>query len=137
MTQQQENKAIVTRFNKEFIEEGNLGVFWELVDINCINHVAPVGSDNGRDGMYYFLSEILRKGFPDITVNIFEQIAEGDLVTSRKEFYGTHTGIFMGIPPTQKKVVIKVIDIIRLKDGKYVDHWGLSNIDSMLGELRN
>jgi predicted SnoaL-like aldol condensation-catalyzing enzyme len=29
----------------------------------------------------------------------------------------------MGIPAFNKKVVIAVIEIIRLRDGKYVEHW--------------
>jgi predicted ester cyclase len=64
--------------------------------------------------MIYFIFEILRKGFPDITVDIFDQVAEGDKVTTRKTLKGTQTGEFMGIPPSNKKVTFNVIDIIRL-----------------------
>ena len=123
-----QNKAIVGRFNKEVIEQGNMKTFHELVAPDLFNHAAPAGMPNGPEGMIYFLRDVLKAGFPDLQVTILEQIAEKDLVTSRKQFHATHTENFMGIPASNKKVVIEVIEIIRLRDGKYVEHWGISNL---------
>lgn len=39
----EKNKAIVTRFNREAIEEGRLAAFDELIDDSFINHTAPAG----------------------------------------------------------------------------------------------
>ena len=78
---------------------------------------------------------MLRAGFPDIRVDILEQVAEGDLVTTRKVFHATHTGHMMGIHPSGKQVVINVIDIIRLKNGRYVEHWGMSNLSEVIAEI--
>ncbi len=47
----------------------------------------------------------------------------------------THTGDFMGIPASNKSVIINVIDIIRLRDGKYVEHWGMSNLADIIKEI--
>ena len=124
----EQNKAIVTRFNHEFIVQGNQDFFPELVADDLVNHSAPTGTPNGPDSMVYFIQHILRTGFPDIQVIIHDQIAEGDRVTTRKTFHATHTGEFMGIPASGKRVAIEVIDIIRLRDGKYVEHWGASNL---------
>ena len=131
----EQNKAIVRRFNKEFIEEGNLDSFKELVADNVCNHSAPPGSSTGADGMIHFISGILRKGFPDVRVEILDQVAENDKVTSRKILHATHLGEFMGIQPTHKKVTIHVIVIIRLHNGKYVEHWGSSNLAEVMAEL--
>ncbi|HET6991638.1 MAG TPA: ester cyclase [Bacteroidia bacterium] len=131
----EQNKKTVIRFNKEFIEKGDRETFEELVATDVVNHSAPLGSSTGADGMIHFLQDILRAGFPDLTVEILDQVAEGDLVTTRKAIQATHTGSFMGVPPTGKRVVIKVIDMIRLKDGKYVEHWGMSNIPEVIAQL--
>ena len=131
----EQNKAIVARFNKEFIEQGNMESFKELVADDLFNHAAPAGMPTGPDGMIYFLRDVLKTGFPDLRVKILDQIAEGDSVTSRKEFYATHMGTFMGIPASNKKVVIEVIEIIRLRDGKYVEHWGMSNLPDIIMEI--
>ena len=123
------------RFNKEFIEQGNLNSFHELIAEDVINHSAPEGSSKGRDGMLYFLENILRKGFPDLRVEILDQVAEGDKVTTRKAIYATHLGEFMGVPATRKRVTINVIDIIRLRDEKYIEHWGISNLHEIVAQI--
>lgn len=126
------NKAIVRRFNKEIIEQGTMDSFKELVADNVINHSAPAGLPNGPESMIFFISNVLRNGLSDIQVDILDQVSEGDKVTTRKIISGTHTGEFMGVPPSNKKIVINVIDIIRLQDGKYAEHWGLSNLSDVL-----
>ncbi|MES2726609.1 MAG: ester cyclase [Bacteroidota bacterium] len=131
----EQNKQSVIRFNKEFIEQGNINAFNELIADDVINHSAPAGASKGPDSMLYFLQHILKAGFPDIQVEILDQIAEGDKVTTRKVFHGTHTGEIMGITPSNKKVTIHVIDIIRLRDGKYIEHWGASNFSDIIKEI--
>jgi len=130
-----QNKATITRFNKEFIEGGNQQVFHEIIATDVVNRTAPEGSPNGKDGMFYFLEHILRKGFPDLTVEILDQVAEGDKVTTRKAIRGTHLGEFLGVPASNKTAKIDVIDIVRLENGQYKEHWGMSNIAELLGEL--
>ena len=131
----EQNKAIVVRFNKEFIEQGNERVFNELVSENVVNHSAPPGMPNGKESMHLFLSNVLRKAFPDLKVEVLEQVGEGDLVTTRKIITGTHLGALFGIAPTNKAVEINVIDIIRIQDGQYIEHWGQSNFDTVLKQL--
>lgn len=131
----EKNKTIVARFNKEVIEQGNLNAFNELVSSHVVNHAAPAGAPNGPESMSYFLLSVLRTGFPDIKVELHDQVAEGDKVSSRKTLHGTHTGGFMGIAPTHKQVSIQVLDIIRLENGQYAEHWGISNIPEVLQQL--
>ena len=129
------NKQIVVRFNKECIEQGRLESFEELLSDNVINHSAPAGMPPGKESFYFFLNNVLRKGFPDLEVQILEQVAENDLVTTRKKIKATHSGVIFGIPPTNKHVVINVIDIIRLHNGQYVEHWGQSNFEEVMKDI--
>jgi predicted SnoaL-like aldol condensation-catalyzing enzyme len=129
------NKQIVARFNKECIEQGRPESFEELLSDKVINHSAPAGMPNGKESFYFFLNNVLRQGFPNLKVEIQDQIAERDLVTTRKRIVATHTGEFFGIPVSNKEVEIKVIDIIRLQDGKYVEHWGQSNFDEVMKQI--
>ncbi|RYU97459.1 ester cyclase [Emticicia agri] len=131
----EQNKAVVLRFNKEFIEQGNMETFKELVADNVINHSAPAGTPNGPESMIYFLQNILRTGFPDLKVEILEQVAERDLVTTRKQIKATHTGEIMGIAASGKTVAINIIDIIRLRNGKYAEHWGASNFSEIIDQI--
>lgn len=131
----EKNKEIVLRFNREVIEQGNVDAFYELVSPNVINHAAPEDTPNGPESMRHFILQILRVGFPDVKVEIMDQVAEGDKVTTRKALHATNTGEFMGIPPSNKRVAIQVIDIIRLHQGKYAEHWGISNIPDIIRKI--
>ncbi|WP_342647450.1 ester cyclase [Mucilaginibacter sp. CSA2-8R] len=134
--QTEKNKAVVRRFNEEVIEEGNIDSFNTLMDEHFINHSAPTGADNGPAGMINTFNNILRPAMPDLKVTIYQQVAEGDLVTTRKTISGTQTGELMGIAPSGKKISIDVIDIVRIKNGKYVEHWGINTLPVILAELK-
>lgn len=131
----EENKAIVRRINKEFIEEGNMETFYEIFADDFINYTAPQGSPTNRDGVIYFFNQLLKPAFPDLKVVIHDMVAEGDKVTTRKSFQATHKGDFFGIKPTGKKVIMDVIDIIELRNGKYIGHWGILDLHGLLAKL--
>jgi predicted ester cyclase len=131
----EQNKQVVVRFNKECIEAGRQESFEELLSEHVVNHSARPGMPNGRESFYFFLNEVLRKGFPGLSVEIMDQVAEGDRVCTRKKIRGQHTGELLGIPPSYKEVEIDVIDIIRLENGRYVEHWGQSNFNEVLKQL--
>jgi predicted ester cyclase len=131
----EDNKAVVRRFNREVIEQGNVDSFNALMDKNFVNRSAPAGMDYGPQGMIYFFNEILRPAMPDVKVTIHQQVAEGDLVTRRKSISGTQTGALLGVPATGKAISSDVIDIVRVKDGKYMEHWGITSLPELLARL--
>jgi predicted ester cyclase len=130
-----QNKATVVRFNKEFIEGGSLEAFRQILAPDFVNRTAPPGAPTGPEGVAYFFNQFLKTAFPDLTVAIHDQVAEADKVTTRKSFHATHQGEFFGIPATQRPVVMDVVDIIRLRDGQFVEHWGLVDWQSVMAQL--
>lgn len=137
MDQQTErNKATVRRFNEEVIQGNNRQSLENLMDSEFINRTAPTGADNGLEGMWNTFHNILHPAFPDLQVQILKQIAEDDLVTTHKIISGTHTGTLMGIAPTGKAVKIEVIDIVRVKNEKYLEHWGVNTLPSVIQQLK-
>lgn len=137
MSIQEINKNTVIRFNKEFIEGGFKKAFDEIIAPGFINHTAPAGIPKGPEGVLYFFNNFLKPAFPDLKVVIHDQVAEGDKVTTRKQFNCTHMGEFMGIAPTGKPVIINVIDIITLKDGKFTEHWNVADLGSVIQQIQN
>jgi predicted ester cyclase len=131
----EQNKALVHRVNKEFIEGGNMDTFNQIFAEDFINHTAPAGSPKNRDGVIYFFNHLLKPAFPDLKVEIHEMITEGEKVTTRKSFHATHKGEFFGVKPTNKKVVMEVIDIIELRNGKYIGHWGILDLHSLMAQI--
>lgn len=135
MTTAEQNKATVQRFNKEFIENANINAFNEIIAPVFVNQTAPPGMPKGPDGVMYFFNHFLRPAFPDMQVEIQRQVAENDMVTTHKVFHVTHKGDFMGIPATGKKINIEVMDIIRLENGKFVEHWNVVDWQQVISQL--
>ena len=123
-TLQEKNKAVVKRFNEEFIINGSLQAFAETVAPGFINHTGPVGN-NDANATRDFIINILRPAFPDIQLEIFDMIAEDDKVVTYKAFTGTFSAPFLGQEPTGKKASLRIIDIVQLKDGQYIAHWSV------------
>lgn len=130
----EENKKTVLRFNKEFLEEGNQEVLTEIVADGFVNHTAPAGLPKDVSGMI-MLMQMIHKGFSDLRIDIDLQIAENDLVSTVKTIHAIHTGEIMGKAATGKAVTMHVIDMVRLKNGKYTDHWGRNNIMELIQQL--
>lgn len=74
--------------------------------------------------------------FPDATMQIEEQIAERDLVVTRKTFRGTHLGEGWGLPPTGIRVQVEFIDIIRIQDGQLAEHWRHFDWEELRAQMR-
>jgi predicted ester cyclase len=78
---------------------------------------------------------MFRAAFPDGSMTIEDMIAEGEKVVTRKTYRGTHQGEFLSIPPTGRHVSLGLIDIMRIVDGKVVEHWNVGDDLGMLQQL--
>ena len=85
--------------------------------------------------MLHTFNQVLRPAMPDLKVTIYDQVAEVDLVTTRKAITGTQTGPLLGIAPTGRTITIDVIDVVRLRLGKYYEHWGVNTLPAVLQQL--
>lgn len=60
-------------------------------------------------------------------MRVFNQFCDGDYVISEIIAEGTHSGEFLGIKPTGKKLVLTGVDIDKVQDSKIVEHGGAIN----------
>jgi predicted ester cyclase len=63
------------------------------------------------------------------------QVAEGDLVVSHIVGRGVHAGDLLGIPATNKQVETEGIAIHRVRDGKIVEYWSVTDVARVLQQL--
>ncbi len=92
------------------------------------------GLPQGREAFKKYAAALF-KAFPDYAGEIENVIAEGDLVSFHLKWSGTHKGEFMGVPPTNKRITRRTADILRIKAGKLVEHWGVVDQVDMLKDL--
>jgi steroid delta-isomerase-like uncharacterized protein len=129
-----DTKQLIQRFYDEAINGRKLDIIDELVTTDFVEHEEIPGGATGRDGVKQFFA-MLAVAFPDFRFNVEDVIAEGDKGVVRSTLTGTHRGDFLGIPATGKAVSVGVIDIMRLTDGKVVEHWGVSDMAGLMEQL--
>ncbi|HXG35809.1 MAG TPA: ester cyclase [Dehalococcoidia bacterium] len=120
----EENKAIVHRFVEEAFNKGNLEVLDELIAPDYVDYnPLPLEAPN-REGLRRGIIK-LRRAFPDLAFSVEDTIAEGDKVVIRTVWHGAHTGSEWFRRPASGQVSRSLgIQILRLQDGKIVEHWG-------------
>ena len=126
-----EHKAVVQRLYVE-LNQRNWDVVDELLASNYLGHFVGVPAPMSRDTFKQFVSG---DTFPDFHHALEDVIVEGDRVVVRITYQGTHLASFMGMPPTGKQVTFSGINILRLADGKIVEHWSVSDMLGMLQQL--
>lgn len=78
----------------------------------------------------------LHNAFSDFSLIVEDIATDGDKVWGRMTGRGTQTGQFGPIPPTGKKIEITVIDIMRFKEGKLIEHWGVPDRFAAMQQLQ-
>ena len=126
---EEQNKIIVTRFIEEMWNQRKLEVADELFAADCVTHQLRSGEDQA--GSPRSPESVKREaaawlaGFSDLEFVLEQMIAADDRVVSVCTMRGTHSGAWMGIGPTGRKVNVPIITIHRIADGKIAEDWVL------------
>ena len=131
-----ENKELIQRYIQAI--DDNQTSDWSILDEyiaeDFVAHNPPFpGVSLDRDWMKQ-AAEIFRVATPG-RHEIGMQIAEGDLVVSQVLGRGVHAGELMGIPATNKEVETDGIAIHRVRDGKLVEYWSVTDIARVLQQV--
>jgi steroid delta-isomerase-like uncharacterized protein len=124
----------MTRFIEQFQSGGDETVAGELLAPNFVDHIPFPGFGNTRHDVIN-LFRGMRRAFPDLRAEVHTQFAHGDRVATSKTFHGTHEGPFAGIEPTQRRISIRVMDIVRIENGAIRDHWNVVDVDGFMRQL--
>lgn len=130
-----QNKKIVQRFVEECWNRGNMNVASELLTDSVRFHdpVFPnlnAGIQNVKDFI-----ERCRKSFPDLKFTIDDTIAERDEVVHHWTANGTHSGPFLGMQPTNRKITIDGTSIYRLQGEKISEAYANWNLATMMAQM--
>ena len=112
--------------NKRKLEMFNDNNFTQDV----IMHASPtdvVGIDSARAYYANYLT-----GFSDISFAVKDVFGMDNKLVKHWNFKGTHTGVFFGIPATNKKVDIDGVTLVRMENGKIAEERDfLDNLEFM------
>ena len=106
----------------------------EVVAPDVIAHGGRPGEPQGFEGVKQTMLWLGRV-FSDQRWEIHQMIGEGDTVVVHCTHHGRHTGELMGIPPTNREVAYDYIQIVRFRDGKGIEHWGIRDDMTLMRQL--
>jgi predicted ester cyclase len=96
------------------------------------NHNPFVG--DGREANRQFWAGFFT-ALPDLTATMEDLVIAGDRVVGRFVYRGTHTGEFMGIAATERSVEMRSIDIWRVENDMFAEHWDELNTLQLLQQM--
>jgi predicted ester cyclase len=121
---EQEHKDIARRAIEEVCARGDFD--------KAKQYYSPHFRDRVNDLEYHGLEGVrksvtmYRSVFPDLEIEVVDQVVEGDRVVSRWTARGTNRG---------RRATLDGITISHIEDGKIVEDWGVSDNLSLLRQL--
>jgi steroid delta-isomerase-like uncharacterized protein len=116
------NRQLLDRYVERY-NAGDLDGVMDLYAEDAVQ-VMPDGTYEGWNAVRERLAQEL-EGFTDLNHTVRSFVEQGDLFADEWTFVGTHTGSFRlpdgtELPPTGKRVEIKGMEVVRVRDGKIV-----------------
>jgi steroid delta-isomerase-like uncharacterized protein len=103
---------------------GDLDRARELYAADFVDHVNAL-EFRGQDGIARSVA-MYRALFPDLRIDVVDQISDGGRVVSRWTLQGTHRG---------RRVTLPGITISRFQDGRIAEDWTVSDYLTLLREV--
>jgi ketosteroid isomerase-like protein len=101
----------------------------ELIDPEIVDHRGGAEGDHvGREAWRRKWEGFADLPFPDISVTVEQNVVAGDTSVNRYTTRGTD-------PATGQRYEVLLIDMIRVRDGKVIEHWALLDQDAMRAQL--
>ena len=131
-TELKRNKAIVARMFLDVVNRKDYDVADEIF---AADFYWPQFDLKGPEGVKTWARNF-HAGWPDVEDRIDLQVAQGEIVVSLVTVYGTHTGPWLGMAPTNRFAAFPAIGIDRVRDGKIIERsatFNLSEVKQKLG----
>jgi predicted ester cyclase len=102
-----------------------MDAFFNILAPEYVEHL-PTGDVSLKQLKQY--AHTFFAAFPDINITVDDMVAEGNKVAVLVTWRMTHTGEFMGVPPTGKKIEMTNANIFRIAKGRIVEGWNVMDM---------
>jgi steroid delta-isomerase-like uncharacterized protein len=127
-------QELVTRWATEAVAAGRDEAWDELLADDVVDRTGGAES-RGRES-FKARARAVYAAFADRSVSVDDLVVEGDRIAWRWTLTGTHTGPFLDIPPTGKRITLRGVNFQRVRDGAVVEHWTLADIAGLVRQLK-
>jgi ketosteroid isomerase-like protein len=108
------------------IQTGDSAFIRSVIADDAVDHQAPNGGEiRGGDAITHMLAD-MHNHFKDMNLEVVSDAARGDYVFSMVHVKATATDNSQGMP-AGTSMDNNQVDVVRIKDGKMVEHWGFLN----------
>jgi predicted ester cyclase len=129
-----DNKLLVRKYIEEVINTGVVDEIEKYISNDYTEIFEGKRYLLGIDGAREHIRGV-RRTYPDLTLTIEQQVAEGEYVATCITARGTHQGEWLGIKPTGKLVTYTGVNIDRVVNGRIAEHGGAANLLGPLLEI--
>ena len=129
------NTDAVRRFYETVFQPGASDTADQFIADDFVDHAPWPGQPPTRAGFEAGTREMYR-AFPGLEIEPVRLFEEDDKVAAVVRISGTQHGEFMGHAGSGRAFEIDAVDILRIKDSKLVEHWGVIDTGQMLAQLR-
>jgi predicted ester cyclase len=120
MTNEQNQQAVRRFF--QAIATGDASAVNQVLDPKYTGHDLMLHDVHGFEGGQTIV-HTYHDGLSDSQVTFDDIFSSDDKVVCRFTFTATQTGMYLGIPPTNKKATVTGIGIFRCSNGKILENW--------------
>jgi steroid delta-isomerase-like uncharacterized protein len=128
------NEKLTREFIEEVFNKRNLAHADKTLDANFVEHNPSPGQKQGLAGFKESMGPWI-DAMPDMKMEVLDVVTKGDLVFAHVHQTGTFASDIAGMQTKGKKLDVRGVDIIRIKDGKATEHWGYYEEAKMMQQL--
>ena len=118
----------------DMMNSGKMDDLGKYISDNYTEHQMMPGQKPGIAGLKEMMTG-MKAAYPDMKFTINHITADSNMIWALSTMTGTNTGSMMGMPPTGKAINVQAVDVIRLENGKAVEHWGFMEEKKMMEQM--
>ncbi len=115
------------------IETGDSATINALIAEDAVDHQGPHGDIKGGDSVRHMLVD-MHNHMRNLKLDVIADAANGDYIFTLATFKGTCTDGSMGMP-AGTVMNQKGVNVVKVKDGKMVEHWGFVDANEMMKNM--
>ena len=117
------------------LNRGDVSVAEKVFAADCVIHINGSPDPNLSVAGFKQMMTGLLAAFPDLRINIEDQVVAGNKVATRWVAEGTNSAPFGNVPATGRRVRVAGLILDRVADGRVVERWELWDQAGMMQQL--
>ncbi len=127
------NKAAKRKYF-DALNAQNLDAIDELFAPDYVLHMAGSPDLEGAERLKQMVAGSFT-ALSELRAQVEDMVGEGDKVVTRWTITAVHFGEFMGVPPTNRRLIMNGIIIDRFVDGRVVEAWESFDMHGLMAQL--